>query len=468
MRACRSPVALLFVLAIGLVGLTACDDSPTSPTDASDPPEDPVEITIRGVVSADSAAGSSVEGATVTGEINDIVVFDVTTDSDGAYTATFETHADATDILLRVTAADYESDEEDRELNAELEHNVTLQRILHDIDVTFIDVGQGTAVLLDTGSEAVLFDAGRSSRTVYEYLQSNGISELDLIIASHAHADHIGGFERILDNKSVQKIWYNGQTHTTQTFEGFIDAALSSSAEYVEPTRGHIKTLGGLNLEVLHPTTSAADYTGSLHDKNIVVRASYGDVAFMLTGDAEVDVEDGLIADGMTLDAQVLKMGHHGSRTSTGSAFVNAVNPEVAIYQASATNQYGHPHAEALANVQSTADVYGSDTHGTIQFTTDGSGYTVTTSATPDDDEPNDDPEDDPADDDPDEGECVDLNSASLEELQDIVHIGASRAEQIIDLRPFESLDELTQVNGISDGRLDDIKEQGLACVVEE
>ena len=467
MRACRSPVALLFVLAIGLVGLTACDDSPTSPTDASDPPEDAVEITIQGTVSADSAVGSSVEGATVTGEINDTVVFDVTTDSDGAYTATFETHADVSNILLRVNASDYESDEETRELRAELEHNVTLQRILQEMNVTFIDVGQGAAVLLDTGSGAVLFDAGRSSRTVYEYLQSNGISELDLIIASHAHADHIGGFERILNNKSVQKIWYNGQTHTTQTFEGFIDAALSSSAEYVEPTRGHIKTLGGLNLEVLHPTASAADYTGSLHDKNIVVRASYGDVAFMLTGDAEIDVEDELIAAGVPLDAQVLKMGHHGSRTSTGSPFVSAVNPEVAVYQASSTNQYGHPHAEALANVQSTADVYGSDTHGTIQFTTDGSGYTITTSSTLDEeDDPNEDPDD--PEDDPNDGECIDLNSASLEELQEIVHIGASRAEQIVDLRPFGSLDELTQVNGISENRLDDIKEQGLACVVEE
>lgn len=322
------------------------------------------------------------------------------------------------------------------------------------LEITFIDVGQGAAVLLDSDAATVLVDGGQGQHA-YEHLRAEDIDSLDLIVASHAHADHIGGFTPILENLAVEEIWYNGQTHTTQTFERFIDAALESDARYTEPTRGDRRSFGSLGIEVLHPTTSAADYEGDLHDKNIVVRAHYGDVAALLPGDAEDDVEGELIDAGVDLKAEILKMGHHGSRTSSSAPFVEAVDPEIAVYQASDGNQYGHPHDEALSNVTRTgAEVYGTDVSGTIRITTEGRDLTVH-SASPAADRPVADAPDD---------SCVDINDAAPETLTEIIHVGPDGAASIEQKRPFEAVEELDRVDGIGPARLNDIQEQDLAC----
>ncbi len=246
--------------------------------------------------------------------------------------------------------------------------------------VHFIDVAQGSAVLLETPDARVLVDAGQYAET-YEYLTQIGVDTVDLAIATHAHADHIGGFVPILRNTRVGKVWYNGQTHTTRTFERFIDAILESGAAYHEPSRGETVRFGRLVITVLHPERSAAEYEGHLHDKNIVVRAQFGAFSVLLTGDAEIEAENEMISLGLELASTVLQLGHHGSRTSSSPEFLKAVNPKVAVYQAGRENRYGHPHDVVMRRIEALGDIYlyGTAGHGTIVIVTDGSRFAIET-----------------------------------------------------------------------------------------
>ena len=333
--------------------------------------------------------------------------------------------------------------------------------------VHFIDVGQGDSILLETEEARILVDAGQGN-AARNYLLSLGIDQLDLVVGTHAHADHIGGFPSIFEAISVDEVWYNGQAHTTVTFERFIDAILASDARYHEPVRGEVRAFGGLTLKVLHPTTSAADYEGHLHDMNIVIRAVYGEFAVMLTGDAEAPVELELIGTGLPLASQVLKMGHHGSRTSSTLPFVRAVAPAVAVYQAGSNNRYGHPHEEALINVAAVgADIYGNDVHGTIVITAQRDGRFEIRSEHRGGARAEPRVQDGPPASRFTAG-CVNINTDSEFELTGIIHIDEVRAREIVRLReerPFESVEELTRVRGIAAGRLADIVAQGLACL---
>ena len=321
------------------------------------------------------------------------------------------------------------------------------------LEVHFIDVGQGAAVLLRTPEAVVLVDAGGDA-AVASYLESIEVTSIDLAIATHAHADHIGGFEFLFRSFPVERIWYNGQTHTTRTFERFIDAVLSSEARYEEPVRGQRIDLGDLSLTVLHPVGSAADYTGHLHDYNIVVRAQYGAFSVLLTGDAEVQAELEIIRSGLDIRSTIMKLGHHGSRTSSSLQFLRAVDPRVAVYQAGLDNSYGHPHPDVLIRLVDilNVDVFGTDSHGTVIITTDGATYTVTTATDgldavlPD---------------------CIDINTAPVELLVRIVHVGESRAAELVLHRPFDSLDDLARVTGLGDSRVQEIIAQGIVCPVE-
>ncbi len=249
-----------------------------------------------------------------------------------------------------------------------------------ELSVHVIDVDQGDATLLLHDEYAILVDAGPENGRARAYLAELGVTHIDVAIATHAHADHIGGFEEIFTHKSVGELWYNGQPHTTATFDRFLDAIESSDTGYEEPLRGDRAELGALRLEVLHPDRPAADYDGPLHDLNMVVRLTYGDTAVLLPGDAEAAVERELVEAFDELAAQLLRVGHHGSRTSTTTAFLEAVSPEIAIYSAGSDNPYGHPHDEVIARLERFGtDVYGTDIHGTIVAVSDGSRWHVET-----------------------------------------------------------------------------------------
>ena len=330
----------------------------------------------------------------------------------------------------------------------------------------FFDVGQADATLLLGPDFTVLIDAGDYRRNdVVSHLKSVGVQKIDLLIGTHPHADHIGQFPQVLATFPVKEVWLSGDTHTTRTFERALDAILASDAAYHEPRAGELFRFGSLHAEVLNPD----HLTGDFHEGSVSIRAVFGDIAFIFTGDAETHTEFGMIGRGHNLKAHLLQLGHHGSRTSSSREFLDAVQPEVAIYSAGEDNSYGHPHDEVVNRILAMGiQLYGTDIHGTIVVETDGKTYNVRSDWVGDIRAP---PSTDPEPEEPtwvDNG-CapgqISINTASLEELQRIIHIGPVRAQELISLRPFASLDDLTRISGIGPSRLADIKAQGLACV---
>ncbi|GGK35699.1 hypothetical protein GCM10010965_30830 [Caldalkalibacillus thermarum] len=312
----------------------------------------------------------------------------------------------------------------------------------------FIDVGQGDATLLQGPDFTVLIDAGRHDRNdVVPYLQSVGVESIDLLVLTHPHADHIGQADKVLNTFEVTEVWMSGDEHTSLTFERVIDAIAESGANYNEPRAGEVYEIGSLTIEVVNPD----ELTGDFHEGSISLRAIYGDIKFLFTGDAEAQTEKAMIERGHDLKAHIFQAGHHGSSTSNTQEFLEAVQPEIIIYSAGKDNPYGHPHKEVVQRILDMGiALYGTDVHGTVIVETDGKTYEINTEVGGEIEIP---------------VECIDINSASFEELQQIVHIGPERAQQIIELRPFYSLDDLLRVDGIGPSRLQDIKDQGLACV---
>ncbi|MFC0470451.1 MBL fold metallo-hydrolase [Halalkalibacter kiskunsagensis] len=326
------------------------------------------------------------------------------------------------------------------------------------LEVHYIDVGQGDATLLKGPDFTLLIDAGRHDAIdVTPYLQSQGITDLDLMILTHPHADHVGQADKVIEAFPIKEVWMSGDEHTSATFERVLDALLDSDAEYYEPRAGESFTIGSALVEVYNPES----VTGDLHEGSISVRISYGDIKFLFTGDAEYQTERDMINRGHNLKAHIFQLGHHGSTTSNTQDFLDRVQPEVAIYSAREGNSYGHPHDEIIERIENMGiDLYGTDEHGHIIVTTDGKQYTVSTDIGAITTEPKEEQETVRSIDD-----CLDINTASKVELTEITHIGEERAKELIQFRPFLSLDELSQIHGIGQARVTEIKEQGLACV---
>lgn len=345
------------------------------------------------------------------------------------------------------------------------------------LTVHFLDVGQGDATLLVGEGAAILIDTGRHDRSdLVPALSSLGVTHLDLVIITHAHADHIGQLHRVLDQIPVDEVWMSGTPHTTRTFERAVDALEGSDAAYAEPRSGDYADIGGIRIEVLNPVR----LSGDLHDDGLVVRVVHGGVRFLFTGDAEADTEAAIVNRHSTgVAAEILQVGHHGSRTSSTTYFLGVVQPVVAVYSAGADNSYGHPHPEAIERLEASgSEIYGTAIHGRVTIHSDGMSWSVTTgraapvaTGSPTTTQPRAPPTTTAPHPPPPSsgGGCVagqvDINSASFEDLQRIIHVGPERATQIQNLRPFSSVDALTRVNGIAEARLRDIKHQGVACV---
>jgi competence protein ComEC len=243
--------------------------------------------------------------------------------------------------------------------------------------VSFIDVGQGDAILIDKGDTDILVDGGPTSANPLAYLQSQGIADIDLLVATHPHADHIGGLADVLAQYQVSEIWVNGDTADSQVYADFAAAVAAESATVREITRGWATQMDGLDIAVLNPSQLTGDPNGD----SVVFRLTCGEVSVLLAGDATSDSEASMLATGLTLDSDVLKVGHHGSSTSTSAVFLAAVTPKDAVISVGAGNTYGHPHQETLDRLAAGgATVYRTDQVGTVVLTSDCNTYSITTS----------------------------------------------------------------------------------------
>jgi beta-lactamase superfamily II metal-dependent hydrolase len=331
------------------------------------------------------------------------------------------------------------------------------------LELVFLDVGQGDAVLIRSPSgQVALYDAGEREANVLGLLRALGVEHIDLVIASHAHADHIGGMAEVILHYRPRFYMDNGVPHTTLTYERTLDAVLEVGAQLLEPTARRI-TLGEVVLYVVPPPGIEA---WGQNDNSVGILIEYGEFRAFLPGDAEprqwrwwLEHHPELL-----VSVQIHRASHHGSRNGDIPEALALLSPDIVIVSAGAGNRYGHPHAEALAlYAEVSAEVYRTDLHGHITVIAEQDGsYRIGTqrAVAPAQLEPS--PPPSPA------VQCVDINRASIEELRHIVHIDIERAQQIVQLRgqrPFTRVDELTRVRGIGDARLRDIKAQGLACV---
>lgn len=383
-----------------------------------------------------------------------------------------ENHIEKQTELEEKSAEETSGNTEESNQSEESDSNVSGN--LPELNVHYIDVGQADATLLQYGENSILFDAGDwRGNEVVNYLNSVGISKLDLVIGSHPDADHIGQLADVMNTFDVDEVWLSGNDSTSQTFQRGLEAVLNSGANYHEPRTGEEFEIGPMSLKVLYPQS----ITGASNEESISVLFTYGEMTFLFTGDADRQAEKRMITSG--IDADILQLGHHGSSTSSDPSFIKAVSPEVAIYSAGIDNSYGHPHQEVVSLIKNSGiKLYGTDVHGTIVVTTDGIEYTVKTkkdgTITPKNTASNSksssssnhtSPGTEESKKSAPSGSCVNINTASFEDVQKIKHIGPERAQDLINLRPFSSVQDLDRIKGIGPSRINDIVVEGVACV---
>lgn len=349
---------------------------------------------------------------------------------------------------------------------------------LSELKVHFIDVGQADAALVQFQNKAILIDAGDWNKNeVVGYLRQVGIEKIDIIIGSHEHADHIGQIDKVINNFPVDEVWLPGNGANSQVFGRIMNAIDTKGIGYDEPRAGDSYQIGDAKIDILSPSS----LTGNLNNDSIVMKLTYGTISFLFTGDAEREAESRIVNSGQNVSATILKVGHHGSDTSSTDNFLNKVNPKVAVISVGQSSQYGHPNQSVIDRLNKKGvDLYATKSHGNIVVTTDGNKYTISTdktskvtagsSKTASATKTGSSKQSKKSNKSSSEkvstsSNCIDINTASASELENIIHIGAARAALIIEARPFNSVDELTRVNGIASKRLVDIKAEGIACV---
>ena len=242
----------------------------------------------------------------------------------------------------------------------------------------FLDVGQADANVIELpNGELMLIDAGlsRSSEEIIQYIQDLGYDEIDYVVATHPHADHIGGMAEVIDAFKIGNIYMPRAVSTSKTYENLLEV-IQDKGLTIKTGKIGVKVLEEeeLSIEMFAPVGD--DYS-NLNNYSIVLKITYGDVSFLYTGDAEEENLEEITGD---IEADVLKVGHHGSDTSTSKDFLEKVQPEYAIISVGEGNSYGHPASSTIELLKEyTNHIYLTNENGTVVVSTDGVNIDVET-----------------------------------------------------------------------------------------
>lgn len=243
------------------------------------------------------------------------------------------------------------------------------------LEVHFIDVGQADCALLRTNDHAMLIDGGNvgDSSLVVSYLLNLGIEELDCVVCTHAHEDHAGALGGIMAVFPVETVYVTTTTYASNCYDDFMRYVDQQGLTPNIPSPGDSYMLGQCQITFLGPVKSYAE----TNDTSLICRADYGNTSFLFTGDMETSAEADLLDSGANVKADVLKVGHHGSSTSTSYRFLYEVDPQWAVISCGKDNSYGHPNDEVVSRLRDAGVTFWrTDLSGTIMVVTDGENLT--------------------------------------------------------------------------------------------
>ena len=258
------------------------------------------------------------------------------------------------------------------------------QKPSSNLEIHIIDVGNADAILIINSEDALLIDAGENNDgdDVVNYIRSQGVDSLDYAIATHPDSDHIGGMDVVIDEIDIEKfimpLLPDNLVPNTRTYLDFKNALEGSDAEVEHPKPNSRYPLGGAEFTILGPV----EQHNSTNNMSVACRVDFGRRRFLFMGDAEKEAENSLVKSGADLNADLIKLGHHGSRSSSQEKFLKAVNPVYAIISCGAGNRYGHPHSQTLSTLKKLGiTCFRTDIHGTITVISDGEDITIKKSA---------------------------------------------------------------------------------------
>ncbi|MWV38830.1 ComEC/Rec2 family competence protein [Natrialba sp. INN-245] len=257
-----------------------------------------------------------------------------------------------------------------------------------ELEIHHIDVGQADATLLiEPSGETMLIDSGdwrQGGSGVIEYLETQDVDRIDHLVATHGHADHIGGHDAIIEHYETERdgigiAYDSGVAHTSQTYDRYLDAIEEHDVELLVVEEGDHFEFGDANVDVLNPPVG--DSGSDLHANSVALGIEFGEFSYLTTGDAEADAEQRMVDEHSDqLEADAYQAGHHGSTTSSTAPFVDQVTPEVVIISSAYDSQYGHPHDEVLEDFADRGiETYWTAVHGDVVLTTDGSDVELET-----------------------------------------------------------------------------------------
>lgn len=233
----------------------------------------------------------------------------------------------------------------------------------NNLHVYYIDVGQADSILIVNQNQSALIDAGNNEdgENVVNFIKSKGITKLDYVIGTHPHEDHIGGLDDVINNIEVDKIYLPKIQTNTKTYEDVLQAIQNKNQKISSFNKGDKFTIGDANLEVM--TESILD-KNNLNLSSNIIRMEFNGTSFLFTGDAETENEKTIT----WTQTDILKVGHHGSTTSTSQNFLNQIKPKYAIILVGKDNDYGHPNEKILERLENAkVEIFRTDESGTIE-----------------------------------------------------------------------------------------------------